>query len=204
MRKTVRLLLPVALSLTMVDVPASVAQDEPSAPSQRPVTLQVPAFITIDASNGSHVVFEPGAARRVTLVRGSLEYSRVTVAGGRLVIDKCARKCPRGYRLEVEIVAPAVIGVSLAHGGRIQSRGSFPRQGELTIVVSNGGMIDVRSMAVDRVTASVEQGGGIMTAPQVELFASVIQGGVITYWGNARVRSSVAHGGVVQRGEERR
>lgn len=171
-----------------------------AAPIQRP--LQLGTFHSIRAGNGGHVELRYGPAHRVTMVQGSSQYSRVFVnEGGVLVIDRCRAHCPRGYELEVEVLAPSLTRVSLAHGGRIEARGTFPRQRELAVDVNNGGRIDVRSLVADRVTASVEQGGGIMLAAQVSLSASVAQGGIITYWGNARVTSEVEHGGVVTRGE---
>ena len=113
------------------------------------------------------------------------------------MIDKCNRKCPRGYQLEVEIQSPTFARISGANGGRVQSLGDFPRQSQLAVAVAHGGTIDVRSMVVDRVNASVEQGGAIFTAPRSWLFARISQGGVITYWGDPQVRSSVGrHGGV--------
>jgi hypothetical protein len=138
----------------------------------------------------------------VTLLNGSLDYSRVAVTdGGVLVIDKCkVEHCPRGYELDVEIQTPNVTSLSLANGGRITTLGSFAGQPTLGVAVAHGGTIDVRSMAADRVNASVEQGGRILTVPRGSLSARVYQGGVITYWGNARVDSSIQHGGVVNRG----
>jgi hypothetical protein len=117
-----------------------------------------------------------------------------------LVIDKCSVKCPRGYRLEVEVLVSNVSRIAFANGGWIQSLGGFARQAELAARVSHGGTVDVRSMTVDRVTATVEQGGRILTAPRGSLFATVTQGGAITYWGNPRVQESVQHGGVVSKG----
>jgi hypothetical protein len=134
-------------------------------------------------------------------VRGSRDYTRLSVTdGGALVIDKCFRKCPRGYRIEIEILTPSLAGVSLANGGTIQSRGSFARQTDLDVAVRHGGTIDVRSMVAQRVTASVEHGGRILTVPQTWLFATVSQGGVITYWGDGQVKSSIERGGVVNKG----
>lgn len=163
--------------------------------------LQVGPFSSIELPHGGHVVLQRAPTQRVTLVRGSLDYTRLSVAdGGRLVIDKCFRKCPSGYRLQLEILTPGVAGISLANGGSIQTRGSFPRQSDLTVAVAHGGTIDVRTMAAQRVTASVEHGGRILTVPRASLFARVAQGGVIIYWGDAQVRSSIEHGGVVNRG----
>jgi hypothetical protein len=168
-------------------------------PVQTPV--QVGAFSSIELPRGGHVVLQRAPTQRVSLVRGSLDYTRLAVTdGGRLIIDKCFRKCPRGYRLELQILAPNVTGISLANGGSVQTRGSFPRQSDLAVSVSHGGTIDVRSMAPNRVTASVYHGGRILTVPQVSLSARVTQGGAITYWGDAQVRSSTEHGGVVHKG----
>jgi hypothetical protein len=173
------------------------------APLPVQTTVQVSPFNSIELADGGHVGLQRAATQRVTLIKGSLDYTRVAVAdGGRLIIDKCFRKCPRGYRLELEVLTPNVTGISLSNGGSIQSRGSFPRQADLSVTVNHGGTIDVRSMLADRVTAAVNHGGRILTVPQASLAARVFQGGAITYWGNARVRSSTEHGGVVQKGED--
>ena len=169
-----------------------------SRPMQTP--LQLAPFSSIQVNSG-HVVLRSAPSQRVTLLRGSLEYTRVAVTdGGVLAIDKCKVHCPRGYELEIEILMPNVRRISLANGGRIQSLGSFAGQADLRVAVAHGGTIDVRSMPADRVNASVEQGGRILTVPRGSLSARVNQGGVITYWGNARVDSSIQHGGVVNKG----
>jgi hypothetical protein len=201
-RKTFRILATITLLLAITGMAASFAQQGgASAPLPIQSTLQLAPFSSIQVRDGGHVVLRPASAPRVTLVRGSLDYTRLAIAeGGMLVIDRCIRKCPRGYQLEVEVFAPSFGRISLANGGRVQSRGDFPRQGELALAVSNGGTIDVRSMVAERVTASVNQGGGILTVPRALLFARVTNGGMITYWGDARVRSSVGHGGAVNKG----
>jgi hypothetical protein len=171
------------------------------APPPLQTGVQVAPFSSIELPHGGHVVLRPSPTQRVTLVRGSLDYTRLSVTDrGALVIDKCFRKCPRGYRIEVEILTPTFSGVSLANGGSIQARGGFPRRSDLAVAVGHGGTIDVRSILAQRVTASVEHGGRILTVPQASLLATVTQGGAIIYWGDPQVRSSIQHGGVVQEG----
>jgi hypothetical protein len=169
-----------------------------AGPVQKPV--QVGAFSAIDVRDNGHVVLRSGATHRVTFINGSPEYTRVNVINGTLVIDKCYTDCPRGYVLDLEITAPAVTSLSLANGGWIRTMGSFARQSALTASVKHGGTIDLRAMTIDRVDASVEQGGRILTVPRGSLTASVFQGGAITYWGNVQVKRSIEHGGVVQEG----
>jgi hypothetical protein len=202
MHTTFRLLAPRTVLLGVVSMAPSFAeQGVASAPLPMQTVLQLAPFNSVEVLDGGHVVLRPAVTQRVTLLRGSLDYARLAVVdGGRLVIDKCYRKCPRGYKLEVEIFAPSFARISVANGGRVQSLGDFARQSQLSVAVAHGGMIDVRSMVVDRVTASVDQGGGIFTVPRAWLFARVTQGGVITYWGDPQVRSSVGHGGAVNKG----
>jgi hypothetical protein len=202
MHRTLRYLVIGTGLLALPGAAASFAvQNVTSTSSRGQTAIQLSQFNSIDVRNSGHLVIRPASAQRVTLVSGSLEYSRVAVTdGGRLVVDRCHQKCPKGYRLEIEVLVPGLAGISLANGGTIQSRGSFQRQGELTVAVRNGGTIDVRSMPANRVTASVDQGGRILTLAQAWLFARVSNGGVITYWGDGQVRSSVGHGGAVNRG----
>ena len=169
------------------------------APAQ--TSVQVPAFSAIEIRHGGHAVLRSAAVPRVTILRGSLDYTRIAVtSSGVLVIDKCRVKCPRGYVLDVEILAPGVNSITFANGGWIRTVGTFAPQAELSVDMSQGGTIDVRSLAADRVIASVQHGGRILTVPRESLSATVTQGGAITYWGNAPVRQSIQHGGVVQKG----
>lgn len=163
--------------------------------------VPVAPFRSIELHDGGHVILRHGPTQTVTLLKGSTDCAQFTMAdGGWLVIDKYKGRCRRKYELEIEIITPYIAEILVADGGRIQSRGSFPRQTGIKVAVRNGGMIDIRTIVPDRVTASVEEGGGIFVMPQVVLSASVVNGGQITYWGDARIESSVRHGGAVTKG----
>lgn len=171
-----------------------------------PVAMQpgVPltaSFNSVELRNGGKVNLIHGQSQRLTLLKGDPEATGITIRDdGRLVIDRCTKRCPRGHHLEVEVVTPALTAIAVAKGGTIQTRGDFPPQPEIGVAVSRGGTIDIRALEVASVTASVDSGGRIFTRPRTALSAQVEQGGVITYWGNAVVKSSVRHGGVVARG----
>lgn len=171
-----------------------------SAAQSDPIPLA--PFRSVETRNGAHAILRYGPTQRVTVLKGSPDHARITISSEEaLIIDKtCNDKCGRGYELEVEIVTPEVVHVTVAHGGWLQSRGAFPRQTELGATVDNGGTLDIRSLSVDSVTASVLSGGRILTKPRTSMVASVVQGGNITYWGNARVTQSIRHGGVVEKG----
>jgi hypothetical protein len=162
--------------------------------------IPVAPFSSVELRNGGRVFLRYGPTQRVTMLKGSPDCTRVAVADGRLVIDRVGGRCPDRHELEIEIVTADITSVSVAQGGRISSHGSFPHQAELVATVYSGGAIDIRSMAVDRLTASVEQGGRIFAKPRIALSATVANGGAITYWGDPRVEQSVRHGGVVTKG----
>lgn len=179
--------------LALSGLPSLQGQSEP---------MSVAPFRSVEVRNGTHAILRHGPTQRVTFLKGSPDYSQVTVAsGGGLVIDKCRRKCPRGYELEVEIISPELARITVAQGGWLESRGSFARQAAIGVTVDNGGTIDIRSMSVESVTASVLSGGKILTKPLTAMAATVVDGGNITYWGDARVTESIEHGGVVTRGD---
>jgi beta-lactamase regulating signal transducer with metallopeptidase domain len=159
------------------------------------------SFSSVELRNGGTVTLIHGASPRVTLVAGDPEQASISVRDdGRLVIDRCPAHCPREHGFEVEVVTPALAAIAVAEGGTIQSRGEFPPQTQIGVAVSQGGTVDLRSLAVTNVTASVYSGGRIFVKPASTLSAEVEQGGVITYWGDAVVESSVRHGGVVGKG----
>jgi hypothetical protein len=171
-----------------------------------PVAIQpgVPltaSFSAVELRNGGDVNLVHGQSQGVTLLKGDPKESSITIGDdGRLVIDRCPARCPRGHDFEVEVVTPSLAAIAVAEGGTIQSRGDFPHQSEIGVAVSQGGTIDIRSMAVANVTASVNSGGRIFVKPEGALSAEIEQGGLITYWGAADVKSSVRYGGVVARG----
>jgi hypothetical protein len=170
-----------------------------TAAQSEPMSL-VP-FRSVELRNGGKAILRHGPTQRVTFLKGSPDCTQVTIASGDgLVIEKCKSKCARGYELEIEIVTPELARLTVAHGGTIQSHGSFPRQAEIGVAVDNGGTIDIRSMSVGSVTASVVSGGRILVKPLTVMVASVVEGGNITYWGDARVTPSIQHGGVITRG----
>ncbi len=175
---------------------------ETMVPSVSQVVQPLVQFTSVELHNGTKAVLQYGTVHRVTLLKGSTDFSRIRVSQQRLVIDKCPDKCPRGYELQVEIVTPVILALSVANGGRIESQGDFPRQAALSLAVSNGGVLDARAILASNITAAVAHGGRILAKPQAKLIASVNQGGMITYWGTAQVTSAIEHGGVVNKGAD--
>jgi hypothetical protein len=178
----------------------STVESQP-APIMAQTVARLTPFGSVELHDGGNVILRHGPAQSVTLLKGSADYTSIEIVDAdKLVIKNCALHCPRGYEMEVEVVTPKIPKISVSDGGLIQSRGSFPRQAAIGVTVSSGGTIDIRSMTVDSVTASVDSGGRIFTTPQTTMLASVVDGGIITYWGDARVKKSIRGGGVVTRG----
>jgi hypothetical protein len=154
-------------------------------------------FRSVELRSGGEVIIRPGAAQRVETLSGSPE---ITVAGGgRLNIDN--RHGPHEPRTRIAITTPSLDAVSVDDGGKLIVERGFPAQTAVTARVGNGGMLDLRRLAVRRVAASVSQGGIIFVRAEDRLDASISQGGNITYWGNPSVKSSVRQGGAVARGD---
>ena len=172
-----------------------------AAPVAAQTAVQVAPFRSVELRDGGRLTLRHGTTQTVTLVKGSTDCAQFEVdGGGRLVIDKYKGRCTRKYELEIEIVTPRIAEILLANGGMIQSRGAFPRQNEITTSVRHGGTIDIRTIAAERVNASIEEGGRIFVIPQIALSASIVNGGQVTYWGDAKIESSVRHGGAVTKG----
>lgn len=187
MRKST-LLLPVIAALL---VPAH---------AQRTLAPSAASFRSIELRGGGVVTIRHGPARQVTVPQAN-PGRPIRADGERLVIEECRRPCPRGHRIEVEIVTPELARVAVADGGRIELRGDFPRQAAIAASVSSGGTIDIRPLEAASVAAAVEHGGRILARPGRMLAATVSNGGNVTYWGDPRVTSSIRHGGVVERGD---
>jgi beta-lactamase regulating signal transducer with metallopeptidase domain len=166
--------------------------------AMQPAVPLTASFSSVELRNGGKVNLVHGQSQGVTLLKGDPEQASITIRDdGRLVIDRCPTRCPRNHDFEVEVVTPPLGTIAVAEGGTIQARGDFPPQSEIGVEVSQGGTIDIRTMPVASVTASVFSGGRIFTRPGAALSAKVEQGGNITYWGDAVVKSSIQYGGVV-------
>jgi Putative auto-transporter adhesin, head GIN domain len=173
-----------------------------AAPSLAAEVVPLDHFNGVGLHGGGHVVLKHGAEQRVTILKGSTQFTRFRVEhGGGLQIDACNDRCPQQYYLEVEIVSPDLNAVAIEGGGAIVADGGFPSRGELSVAVSGGGTIDVRQMPAGSVNAAVNGGGKIKTAPKTALNAAVNGGGNITYWGNPAVSEAVSGGGSIDRAE---
>ena len=160
--------------------------------------ISVAPFKSIQLRGGGHVVLHHGPQQHVTLVNGSTQITHFEIVDGdTLRIDACNGHCPHHYDLEVDIVSSKIDGVAIDGGGKIESRGDFPKQGKIGAVVSGGGDIDIRTMSADEVDAAVNGGGQITTRVAHRLNAAVNGGGNISYEGDPVVTSAVNGGGSI-------
>jgi hypothetical protein len=159
-------------------------------------------FSGVGLNGGGHVVVKYGAQQRVTLLKGSTEFTGFKVEHGSLKIDTCNRwlHCPSHYDLEVEIVTPDLDALAVNGGGEIESANGFPKLDQLNVAVNGGGEINLRNITVGQVNAAVHGGGEIDVTAQRSLNAAVVGGGEITYWGNPQVAMSTVGGGDISKG----
>jgi hypothetical protein len=172
-----------------------------SAPALAAEPIPVPHFNSVELSDGGNVSIVPGPAQRVILVSGSREFTRFRMRGdGQLQISMvCNGRCPRNYDLRIRIESPQVPDLAVSDGGTIVAQGGFAPQRHIAAAVSEGGTIDLRSLAVDSVSAAVNSGGDIFVRPRLALTAAVNAGGDVHYSGNPRVTMAVHNGGDVRR-----
>ncbi len=164
-------------------------------------TQQAP-FHAVDLHGGGQLVLRQGLTQRVELTQGDRQPTRVNVdSSGRLIVERCSGHCPHDYELTMEVTTPAIDDIAVLDGGSLRTQGAFPSQTSLRVRVSQGGIVDVRSMSAAGVDASIIEGGRTFTKPQYTLHADVIEGGNIAYWGASSVTQSVHGGGVVTRGK---
>jgi hypothetical protein len=179
------------------------------APAAAETLVPLARFNAIELRGGGQVRLRYGPVQRVTLVRGSTAHSSIAVKADdrrkpdRLVIEACARNCPRVYKLEIEIETPDLQALSVEGGGAIDAETAFPAMDSIAVAVHGGGQIDVRKIGAASVAAAVDGGGVILTRPESSLAAAISGGGEIRYWGNPSVSSSINGGGSVLRGATR-
>ncbi|HEY1632816.1 MAG TPA: DUF2807 domain-containing protein [Rhizomicrobium sp.] len=165
--------------------------------------VPTPRFDSVELEGGGHVVIKYGAVQKVTLLKGSTEFTKIATEWSQpheLKIEACNEHCPEHYDLEIVIETPGIAAVAIDGGGHIESAGAFPNQRQVTAAVEGGGHIDLRSIDAADATAAVEGGGNIMVRAHANLTAAVNGGGHITYWGDPQVTQAVNGGGEVSRG----
>ena len=170
-----------------------------------PSELALPPFTSIEVAGGGHVVLKQGPVQRVRLLQGDTAISRVAVereprGGGRLVVRPCDERCPRQYKLVVEVTSPRVGAVAVRGGGLIEASGGTAPARSMAAAVSGGGRIDLRAVETQNMAASVRGGGQILTRVRDSLSASVAGGGEVRYWGDPSVSQVVRGGGAVTKG----
>ncbi|HEX9946105.1 MAG TPA: DUF2807 domain-containing protein [Allosphingosinicella sp.] len=175
-------------------------------PAPAAETVALPRFEGVELRGGGSAVIRHGAVQRVTLIEGSTSHTGVRVEqrgrGGhaRLVIDACKVRCPRDYRLRIEIVTPDISAVAVNGGGRIDVARGFAPGRHIAAAVNGGGQIDARALPGRDVAAAVNGGGRLQVTATGTLAASVNGGGAILYWGDPQVASSIRGGGAVTKG----
>ena len=184
-----RTLIVCAAAALLTSVPVNAAEVVPLA-----------HFDGVGLRGGGRVTLKFGPEQKVTLLKGSTQYTRFRIEhGGGLSIDACDDNCPSHYDLEIEIVSPNISAIAVEGGGSIKAEGSFPARGRLAVAISGGGEIDARAEPANAVDAAVNGGGAIKVAATGQLNAAVNGGGEIVYWGNPRVSQAVSGGGAIRR-----
>jgi hypothetical protein len=172
-----------------------------SAPVTAAETVPVAGFRMIQLRGGGDVTVVPGPVQRVTIVEGSSRVTQLRVErNGRLRIDACNHRCPRNYRLKIQIQSPRVPDLAISGGGSITAGTGFRPQPELGVAIHGGGRIDARAVDARDVSAAVNGGGEARVHARASLSAAVNGGGLVRYWGNPTVSKAVNGGGAVVRG----
>jgi hypothetical protein len=163
--------------------------------------VPVPQFRAIQLRGGGDVTVVPGPGQRVTLLEGSSQFTTFRVGrDGQLRIDACNNRCPRHYRLRIQIQSPRVPDLAVSGGGAIAVQGGFRPQSNLSAAVNGGGKVDSRAVDASNVSAAVNGGGELLVRARSDLSAAVNGGGVVRYAGNPRVSSAIHGGGLVTPG----
>jgi len=167
-----------------------------SAPALAATDLSLAPFAAIDTHGGGKVILHHGTIQRVTVIKGDLKVSSVSVRDGTLTLDPCPNSCWfQSPELVVDVVSPNVQALSAHGGGSIEAAGPFPNQPHLAVSAHGGGWIDARAIPVEAVAASVHGGGSIKVNALATLAADAHGGGSISYIGNPHNVASSIHGG---------
>jgi len=157
-------------------------------------------FDQVELDGGGHVTVKYGPTQKVTLLKGSTEYTKFTIRqGNQLEIKSCPWHCPADYTVDVEIVTPFINAASIDGGGHIVIAGGFPAQHDLAAAIDGGGSLNLTALSADVVNAAIDGGGHIDITAKQRLHAAIDGGGLITYHGDPQVMSAIDGGGTVTR-----
>jgi len=171
-----------------------------AAPLAAAQPVSVSAFRGVELRGGGHVMLRPGAVQRVILISGSTQITSFHVdRGGRLLIEACNTRCPRDYKLLVEIQSPTVPNIGVSGGGQVVAASGFARQPRLVAAANGGGRVDLRAVQAASVTAAVNGGGHVSVGRSNTLMAAVSGGGLVQFRGDPQVTKAVQGGGAVTR-----
>lgn len=175
-----------ALLPLMLATPAAAGTVVPLAP-----------FRALDLHGGGEVVLKHGSVQRVTILKGSLQYSELRVVNGTLDVSACRSwwQCPRNYDFKVEVVTPMLSAFAVHGGGDLTTEGAFPQQDELSLDIHGGGDADLKAIPVRHASVSVHGGGDLKITATEVLSGSVEGGGDVTYWGHPKQLAIATHGG---------
>jgi opacity protein-like surface antigen len=163
-------------------------------------TVPVGHFEGVELNGGGHIVLRHGDIQRVTLLKGSTQYTKFHIEDGKnLVVDVCDSNCPTFYDLSIEITTPDIQSVGVNGGGSISTAAGFPAQRNLTAAIQGGGKIDTTSVDATAVSAAIQGGGELRVRAHNALTAAVNGGGDIRYAGSPHVTSAINGGGNVSR-----
>jgi len=182
-----RTIIPLLVLPLVASIPAIAAETVPVAP-----------FNSVELRGGGQITVRPGPVQRITILDGSTAFTHVYMASDRrLRIDVCNNRCPRHYRLRVEVQSPNAPDLAVSGGGAIAVAGGYRPQPRLAAAVNGGGSIDARALSAANVSAAVNGGGNVVVNAQRSLSAAVNGGGAVRYIGNPRVSMAVRGGGMV-------
>jgi hypothetical protein len=183
-----RIALTVIALLGLIAVPA-LAED-----------VSVGHFDQVELDGGGHVQVKYGPVQKVTLLKGSTQYTKFAIRHDKqLEIKACQWHCPADYSVDVEIVTPFINGASIDGGGHIVIASGFPAQHDLAAAIDGGGSLNLDALTADVVNAAIDGGGHIQVSAKQSLRASIDGGGLITYRGDPQVMSAIDGGGAVTR-----
>jgi len=193
-----------------------------AAPLAAAEVIPASQFRTFELRGGGEVVVRPGPAQRVTLLEGSSALTTFRMEErDRLVIRACNNRCPRNYKLRIEIQSPNAPGAAIRGGGAITFAPGFPAQQrlaaaihgggaisfapgfsaqrELSAAIHGGGQIDARALSTGTVSAAISGGGRILAGPSRRLSAAINGGGEVRYAGDPETSVAISGGGSVRR-----
>jgi hypothetical protein len=177
------------------------AQDNSSRREEvRTQERAITSFEKVVISGGGNIYIHHSLVSKIILkgTRTNVVKTKAEVVSDVLYIN-LSDKLTESSEFDVHIYTPVIKGIQLNGGGKVQVKEGFTVVDKFGCGINGGGRINLSSLKVNSLYASINGGGDIYTQVNKFLDGEIKGGGLILYQGSPKVESNIVSGGLIKK-----